>query len=178
MIPIFDLDGTLLDSDAALTAAFVACGVPAEEVTFGHVVVEECQRLGIDVADFLDAYDPSLTVPFPGVDELVRRLDRWAVCSNKHGPSARAELARLRWRPEATAFSDDFAGGPKRLTPVLDQLGLSGADVAYVGDTDHDRACADEVGCRFVLAGWNPRVQPRPSDIVASRPSAVLDLLL
>ena len=37
LVPIFDLDGTLLDSDAALCGAFVALGVPHESVTFGHV---------------------------------------------------------------------------------------------------------------------------------------------
>ena len=44
-IPVFDLDGTLLDSDAALVAPFVALGVPPERITFGHVLADECAAL-------------------------------------------------------------------------------------------------------------------------------------
>ena len=145
MFPVFDLDGTLLDTDEALRAAFVALGVPAEDVTFGHVLADECARLGLTVDDYLAHYDESLAQPFPGVPELVARLDRWAVCSNKHARSGRAELARVGWEPEVALFSEAF-GGPKRLEPVLDALGLGGDEIVFVGDTDHDRACAEAVG--------------------------------
>src|SRR5262245_47006598 len=94
-IPIFDLDGTLIDSDAALVDAFVALGVEREAVTFGHLLVDECARLDISYDAYLDAYDESLTVAYPGVEELIEKLDRWAVCSNKVGQSAEAEIARL-----------------------------------------------------------------------------------
>jgi HAD superfamily hydrolase (TIGR01549 family) len=173
--PVFDLDGTLLDTDAALRDAFVALGVPADEVTFGHVLADECARLGVTIEDYLEHYDESLAQPFPGVAELVASLDRWAVCSNKHQRSGRAELDRLGWAPEPAMFSEVF-GGAKRLGPVLDALGLTGDDIVFVGDTDHDRVCAKAVGCRFVLAGWNPRVDPAPTDLVARHPLDVLDL--
>src|SRR5690349_7720940 len=84
LIPVFDLDGTLLDSDAALVEPFLALGVLREDVTFGHTLEDECRRLGIHVGDYLDAYDETAAQPFPGVHDLVDRLDRWAVCSNKH----------------------------------------------------------------------------------------------
>jgi HAD superfamily hydrolase (TIGR01549 family) len=174
--PIFDLDGTLVDSDEALRSAFVALGVPAESVTFGHVLADECARLGISVDDYLDVYDADLVQPFPGVVDLVGRLDRWAVCSNKHPDSGRAELDRLGWKPEVALFSDAFAGA-KELAPVLAALGVDAADAFFVGDTDHDRAAAAAVGCRFVLAAWNPRTTAQPSDLVAHHPLDVLELL-
>jgi HAD superfamily hydrolase (TIGR01549 family) len=176
VVPVFDLDGTLIDSDEALAAAFVALGVPRETVTFGHVLQVECDRLGVDVDDYLDAYDEDLAQPFDGADALVSALDRWAVCSNKHRDSGRRELARLGWDPELALFSDDF-GGPKRLGPVLERLGLTAEQVVFVGDTAHDRACATDVGARFALAGWNPRATPDPDDLVLSRPVDLLDLL-
>lgn len=171
---VFDLDGTLLDSDRALADAYVALGVPRERVTYGHVVADECARLGLSVDDYVAAYDVTAATPFPGVEELLARLDRWVIVSNKRPEPGRAEVARLGWRPEAAWFADAF-DGPKRLEPVLADLGVDAADVWFVGDTDHDRECARAVGCRFVLAGWNPRAVPRPGDVVATHPREVLD---
>ncbi|HEY5153880.1 MAG TPA: HAD-IA family hydrolase [Acidimicrobiales bacterium] len=178
-VAVFDLDGTLLDSDAALTAAFVAAGVEPEAVTFGHVLADECRRLGIALDDYLDRYDEASAQPFAGVIDLVAevaRAGRWAVCSNKHPRSGRAELTRLGWEPEVALFSDAFAG-PKRLGPVLDALGVEAHEVVFVGDTAHDRVCAQEHGIVFGLAGWNPRAQAGPGDVVLRRPIDVLDLL-
>jgi HAD superfamily hydrolase (TIGR01549 family) len=176
---VFDLDGTLIDTDAALLAPFVAAGVPAEAVTFGHVLTDECERLGVSLDFYLDHYDEEQSQPFAGVVELVAevaRLGRWAVCSNKHPRSGRAELARLGWEPEIALFSDAF-DGPKRLEPVLEELGVTASDIVFVGDTAHDRVCAREVGVRFGLAGWNPRARGEDGDVVLARPADVLDLM-
>lgn len=175
-VPIFDLDGTLLDSDAALADAYVALGVPRERVTFGHVVTEECARLGIDVADYLAAYDSAGVRPFDGIPTLLAGLARWAVCSNKHGPAGRAELARLGWEPNVAKFADAF-DGPKSLRPVLDALGVAAGECLFVGDTDHDLRCARDAGVRFVVAGWNPRTADLTGDERIERPADLLDLL-
>lgn len=179
LTPVFDLDGTLLDSDAALAAPYVALGVPADEVTFGHVVAEECERLGLSVDDYVSRYDVDAARPFAGVDELVRSLEVWAVCSNKVRAAGSAELARLGWSPAVAWFAEDFGGGAKRLGPVLEALGVRGADVVFVGDTDHDRSCASAVGARFALAAWNPRAAPLAvdGDVVLSAPADLLALL-
>jgi HAD superfamily hydrolase (TIGR01549 family) len=175
-IPVCDLDGTLVDSDRALADAFVAHGVPRDEISYGHVLADECDRLGIEVASYLAAYDTDAAQPFPGVADLVARLGRWAVCSNKHPAAGAAELARLGWTPEVALFADAF-DGPKRLSPVLDALGLTADEVVFLGDTGHDRACAAEIGCPFILAGWNRRAVASPADLIAARPLDVLDLL-
>jgi HAD superfamily hydrolase (TIGR01549 family) len=174
---VFDLDGTLLDSDEALVAAFLTLGVPRQDVTFGHLLADECGRLGISVDDYLGAYDPSLVRPFPGVDELVGRLGRWAVCSNKVGASARAELARLGWEPDVALFAEEFLPSAKSLGPVLSALDVVAGDVLFVGDTDHDRRCARQAGVAFAWAGWNPRVVARAGDVVLRHPLDVLTLL-
>ena len=176
LVPIFDLDGTLLDSDEALVAPFLALGIAREDVAFGHLLEDECARLGITVNDYVERYDVHLAEPFAGVEELIASLDRWAVCSNKLLHSGRAELVRLGWQPEVAMFADDF-GGPKQLGPMLDALALRGRDVVFVGDTEHDRRCAALVGCRFVLAGWNPRATVVDGDLVLHRPLDLLDLL-
>jgi len=177
VVPVFDLDGTLLDSDAALVAPFVALGVPPEEITFGHTLAVECDRLGLDVDDYLALYDDQLALPYDGVEELVAQLearnDRWAVCSNKHPLGGTAELARLGWTPDVAMFADSF-DGPKQLGPVLQAIGLQPDDVIFVGDTDHDRRCAHDAGCAFALAGWNPRASAVAGDLVLGRPADLL----
>ncbi len=175
-IPICDLDGTLIDSDLALAGAFRSLGVDEAEITYGHVLAEECTRLGLRVEDYLDTYDPMLVEPFPGVEELLLSLDRWAVCSNKHPRSGWAELDRFGWTPDLALFADSF-DGPKRLGPVLDRLGLSPEEVLFVGDTDHDRNCAAAAGVQFALAGWNPRAEVAGDELVLTHPLELIELL-
>jgi len=175
-VAICDLDGTLIDSDVALADPFVALGVERSDITYGHVLAEECDRLGISVEEYLAAYNPDRAQPFPGVEALITSLDRWAVCSNKHPHSGTAELARLRWFPEVALFADSFAG-PKSLPPVLRELDVTPNQVVFLGDTAHDRQCATNAGVTFALAGWNPRAIAHADDIVLSHPLELLELL-
>jgi phosphoglycolate phosphatase-like HAD superfamily hydrolase len=177
LLPIFDLDGTLLDSDDALVQPFLDLGVPRERITFGPPVRSECERLGVAMEDYVARYQPALAPPFPGVDELLARLGRWAVCSNKHPEQAARDLALWGWTPEVALFSDAFGWQPKHLGPVLDRLGCAPDEVLFVGDTGHDRASATAVGCAFALAGWNPRTVAVNGDVVLGHPLDVLALL-
>lgn len=177
MALIFDFDGTLVDSDEALVAPFVLLGVPREQISFGHAIAEECHRLGLSLDAYVRAYDEQVVQPFPGVDEVVRHLERWAICSNKHPASAAAELARLGWQPELAVYSDHFDWEHKRLGPVLEALGLQASQVAMVGDSNGDLQCAQEVGCQMLWAGWNPRVAAAdPDGLVLQRPEQLLGL--
>jgi HAD superfamily hydrolase (TIGR01549 family) len=175
---VFDFDGTLVDSDAALMAPFAALAVPRERIPpLGLPLVAACEHAGITAEDYLAHYDPGAALPFPGVEELLGQLDRWGLCSNKQRGSGEAELARLGWRPAVALFTDDFGGRPKQLGPVLAALGLAAEDALFVGDTAHDRACAREAGVAFALAGWNARAEPEPGDLVLVAPGDVLGAL-
>jgi len=174
---VFDFDGTLVDSDEALVRPFLSLGVPLEEIGFGHAVAEECERLGISVDAYAELYDDQVVLAFPGVDDVIGRLGRWALCSNKHPRSGAAELARLGWRPEVALFADHFDWAHKSLAPVLEAMGLRATDVIMVGDSAGDVRVAEEVGCGYVWAGWNPRVvAARPDGRVLDRPEQLLDL--
>jgi len=177
LIPIFDLDGTLLDSDAALVQPFLELGVPRENITFGPPVRSECERLGVPVEEYVRRYRSELAPPFPGVEELLGRLDRWALCSNKHPDQAAQDLALHGWTPDVALFSDAFDWQPKHLGPVLERVGLGPDHVFFFGDTGHDRRSAEAVGARFALAGWNPRAVPVPGDLVLATPAEVLAVL-
>lgn len=174
---VFDFDGTLVDSDDALVDAFVALGVPRSTITFGHAIAEECQRLGLDLDAYAAAYDEEVVKPYPGVDEVVAHLGRWAVCSNKHPRSATAELQRLGWTPEVVMCADAFDWAHKTLGPVLRALDLAPARVAMVGDTEGDLRCALDAGCNMYWAGWNPRVPASvPEGVRLETPAQLLDL--
>lgn len=174
---VFDFDGTLVDSDDALVRPFLELGVPADSISFGHAVAEECDRLGISLERYVDLYDTDSAQPFPGVDPVIARLGRWALCSNKHPRPAAVELVRLGWRPEVAMFADAFGWRHKELAPVLERMGLRADEVVMVGDSDGDVRVAAEVGCRFVWAGWNPRVRSaEPEGRVLERPDQLLDL--
>ena len=175
-VAVFDFDGTMIDSDQALVDPFLALGVPPEEISFGHAVAAECDRLGIDLGDYVDAYDTGISQPFPGVEELVGNLGRWAICSNKHPSSADAELARLGWHPELVMCADAFGWHHKSLVPVIEAMGIQAEQVVMVGDSEGDLRCAQEIGCQMVWAGWNPRVRAaKPSGLTASEPAELLD---
>ena len=174
---VFDLDGTLVDSDRALVQPFVRLGIPTDAVTFGHLLVDECERLGISMESYLEHYDSNDVTPYSGVEEVLAQLPRWAVCSNKVRRVGVSELAQFGWTPAIALFADDFGGQLKFLDPVLDRLEVAASDVLFVGDTSHDRECARAAGAAFGLAGWNARAVAERGDIVLSRPTDVLDHL-
>ena len=179
-VPLFDFDGTLVDSDAALIAPFLALGLAHDDLPpLGLPLGEACEQAGITVEAYLDRYDPAAALPFPGVAEVLTGLGRWGLASNKDRTSGHRELARLGWAPEVALFSDDFGGAEKQLAPLLAALTLDADRAVYIGDTAHDRACAALVGVPFALAGWNPRARAcaRPEDQVLDHPTEVLDLL-
>ena len=177
-IVIFDFDGTLVDSDEALLVPFDELGVPREEVVMGSAVAEECKRLGISMDAYVSAYDTDTVQPYPGVGEMLAALPRWAVLSNKHPDSAVAEMARLGWEPELLMCADAFGWAHKSLKPMLDVLGLGPEDVVMVGDSEGDLRCAEEVGCRFLWAGWNERVRERrPGGQVLAEPADLASAL-
>jgi phosphoglycolate phosphatase-like HAD superfamily hydrolase len=174
---IFDFDGTLVDSDEELVRAFIVLGVDPSEITFGHAIAEEVDRLGLSLEGYADAYRDDVVQPFAGVADTVPLLGRWALCSNKHPRSGIAELARLGWDPEVAVFSDHFDWAHKRLQPVLEMMDLRADQVAMVGDSGGDARCAAEIGCDMVWAGWNPRVAAAaPDGIVLQRPEELLGL--
>jgi phosphoglycolate phosphatase-like HAD superfamily hydrolase len=178
-VPLFDFDGTLVDSDVALTAPWHVLGVDLASVPLGLPLVEACEIAGVTVDAYLELYDPTAAQPFDGVEHLLAELDRWGLASNKERGSGRRELDRLGWAPEAALFSDDFGGKEKELPPLLAAMRLRPEQAVFVGDTRHDRACAAAAGIRFALAGWNPRARAgaQPGELVLERPSDLLDLL-
>ena len=172
---VFDLDGTLVDSDRALIEPYLRLGFTMDDVRLGPLLADECARLGIEMDDYLAHYDSADVTVFDGIDDLLAQLPRWAVASNKLRANGTAELARFGWQPEVALFAEDFGGRPKHLGPVLERLDVEASAVVFVGDTAHDRACAADAGATFALAGWNARAVAERGDLVLGRPADLLD---
>lgn len=175
---VFDFDGTLVDSDEALLVPFDDLGIDRAEVVMGTAVAEECERLGVPMQDYVDAYDTEVVQPYPQVEAMLEALPRWSMLTNKHPDSALAELRRFGWEPEALMCADAFGWAHKSLVPLLEALALDAPRVVMVGDSPGDLRCAEEVGCRFVWAGWNQRVQANPpSGEIAATPERLVSVL-
>ena len=180
---IFDLDGTLLytikDITAALNRALAACGLPTHsvEAVQGFVgngirdavrravpegTAEEVQEKVLDLykEDYREHCAES-TVCYPGVRELAAGLDRagiaQAVLSNKTEATAR--------KVGPSFFTDVFGRvgdrplkpDPAAAVPVLEALGCSPSEAAYVGDSGTDMVFARAVGMLPAAAPWGYR---------------------
>ena len=182
---IFDLDGTLLytikDITAALNRALAACGLPTHPVE-GFVgngirdavrravpegTAEEVQEKVLDLykEDYREHCAES-TVCYPGVRELAAGLDRagiaQAVLSNKTEATARKVVASFfPDGPFAHVFGRvgdrPLKPDPAAAVPVLEALGCSPSEAAYVGDSGTDMVFARAVGMLPAAAPWGYR---------------------
>lgn len=182
---IFDLDGTLADSLADITAALghvlAAAGLPAHPTTRTRAwvgwgvrhLVEHAAPAGADVDALVRAfrarYAANLvvdTAPYPGVgallDTLVAGGATLAVLSNKpHDMTCRiVDQVFARWR-----FADVRGHRPPTPrkpdpTAALDiaaGLGVAPGDVVFVGDTSVDIDTARAAGMTPVAVSWGFR---------------------
>jgi len=146
----FDLDGTLLDTGADLTAAVNhALGTighgPFPIETIRPFIGRGARRMleralceaGVQDEDLLDELLPIMldhyaaniavhTQPYPGLAEAMDRLAergvRLAICTNKREALARSLLDQLRLTSRFAAIIGGDTLGPNRLKPLPDLL--------------------------------------------------------
>jgi HAD superfamily hydrolase (TIGR01509 family) len=183
---LFDLDGTLADSDPLIAAAVVeSCAhygyrVTAEEVTphIGPpmvVMLQQMLPIGPEWAEtitgdyrerYLDRFMPR-TPPLPGaralLDGLRARGVPMAIVTNKNEDGGRALVRILGWERlfEVVVGVDTTGRGKPAPDPVLHALGALGAApgaAAIVGDSPADMGAGRAAGLRAVigLAGRKP----------------------
>lgn len=196
---IFDFDGTLADSYAAIAASVnhVRAGrhLPAlterevrQHVGRGPIYLMEHTVPSGDVESNVAAYKahhPSvmhkLTQLLPGADDCIRTLHkrglRLGVCSNKPVAFTRELLAQLAL---VEAFSavlgpEDVARpkpAPDMLLAALPRLGVTAAEALYVGDMVVDIETARAAGVRVWVV---PTGSEERSTLVDAKPDRLLD---
>lgn len=175
---------TIKDITAALNRALAACGLPTHsvEAVQGFVgngirdavrravpegTAEEVQEKVLDLykEDYREHCAES-TVCYPGVRELAAGLDRagiaQAVLSNKTEATARKVVASFfPDGPFAHVFGRvgdrPLKPDPAAAVPVLEALGCSPSEAAYVGDSGTDMVFARAVGMLPTAAPWGYR---------------------
>jgi HAD superfamily hydrolase (TIGR01549 family) len=193
---IFDVDGTLVDSNDAHARAFAeTLRVPFERVRpligmgadklmpaligrYDEALAERKKAL------FKERWLPRLQ-PFPRVPELFRALKkrgaRLAVASSagKDGLDALLEVAGVRGCLEDRASAADAERSkpdPDIVRAARARLGLPASDCLLVGDTPYDAQAAERAGVAFIglrCGGWDEAAL-RPALAVLDHPAALL----
>jgi phosphoglycolate phosphatase len=179
---IFDLDGTLVDSEPdiqkAFTSAFDGLGAhrpPLKELR--NVIglrLEDCfaRFLHGDEARskegarlFREHYQDhhlDSTRPYPGADEALRALAvqvPLALCTMKKWQFARKIVHAFGWDGlfrEILGSEEGFAAkpDPAMLLELCRRLDVAPEEILYVGDTDLDAHMAQAAGAPFAFAAY------------------------
>lgn len=204
---VFDLDGTLIDSRAAILDGFMhvlknrdikPC-IPVSAVRIGPPLVEILRELsGITdnsllqslADDFKHYYDNGAyleTRAFEGADDLLNEL-RLArvpcfIATNKRITPTRLILKHLEW---AAFFHDVYAldrtspplpNKTAMLASLLTDKSLLAENTLYIGDTLEDKAAALANNMSFAAAAWGYGDFPLVETSTFHTPHALLDYL-
>jgi len=178
MLIVFDLDGTLSDSSAAIVATFQeACSLLGQpeprpgpiEARIGLPLVRMFRELapGGDPHALTEAYkaayiphDNRLTRVYPGIPELLDQLDATlAIATSKTTLGAERSVTRagLRHHFDVVLGFDAVANpkpAPDMLLEAMRRTGSSPGRTLMVGDTTFDLEMADAAGVRGVGVAW------------------------
>jgi len=198
---VWDMDGTLLDSTAAVPAALAAAvarlgGAPVtrEQVVASYgrgtaeTILAHLTGRAIGAAEAETYYRELADVrvaPYPGVREALDELRALGqAVAVFTGASCRAAQMLLT---AAGLTVDVLVGGDEVATPkpagdglllVAERLGAEPGVLAYIGDSPLDLRAARAAGCRGVAAAWGHQYErAEPADYTLAAPGDVLRLL-
>ena len=181
---VFDLDGTLIDSAAAILAsyraAFAAHGVVPVRAIEADIVgppINETLRLLVGSAApavieklseaFKRSYDTGgllETLAYPGVDAMLAGLraagGRLHIATNKRIHPTRLILEHLGWGDcfdtvyALDLFSPRLPDKAAMIGRLLADHGIDAGAAVYVGDRFEDGEAAEANGLPFIAATW------------------------
>ncbi len=188
---LFDLDGTLLDTDAdlaaAVNAARAALDLPALAVDavrphigwgLGHLLRGTLPaalhgRLAAAREHFHAHYRAHLldhSRPFADAEAVLATLGpaRCGLVTNKPGAFVDALVDRLGWRFGVVVAGDTLIArkpDPAPLRHAAAALGVEPTAATYVGDSEVDLEAAANAGMHFVAVAWG-RVASRAPRVI------------
>lgn len=202
---LFDIDGTMVNSEWAARLSLARLmkeelGIDADPETinfqFGVPGKDALRELGFpqpDVSDkkwvqfILENYD-KVTL-FPGIREVVETLYHQGFTLGMVTSKNRIEYANeFENRYGLDGFfsgyicADDTIRHKPAPDPILEYMKRYGGTpetTFYIGDTEHDAACARDAGVTFALATWgNRNSHGIRADYKPASPAELLDILL
>lgn len=176
---VFDVDGTLLDTEKAILLSlqdtvleFTGKTMPIESLTFslGIPGVAALEQLNIQDTmtalrfweKVLQSYGHHYRI-FSGIETLLQALTergyRLGIVTSKTKEQLGADLSLF---PIGHYFSTIVSAtdtqkhkpNPDPLLKYMEKAGCTKDTVLYVGDSIYDRKCAQGAGCDFAVALW------------------------
>lgn len=197
---IFDLDGTLIDSDYCNMNSLKSAinrvegrSLSLEDVkkVSGAPAKATLDILGVvKQAEVLEAWDKEFFRQkgradyFPGMEAALDALKSVGVyigivtSRERHEYDAFFSHLGLYDRFEAVVFATDTDNHKPHPEPILKFLDISGRSkqgAIYIGDTKYDRDTAANAGIDFALAGWS--LHDVPCERVLKSPGALLEII-
>ena len=202
-VVLFDLDGTLVDSAAAILGSFhhatetvLSRRFPDEQILAqvgGTNLAYQMELLDPERVDELvrvyrEHNDPQYSelACFEGIVDVLEQLKRegrrLGVVTAKRRPAVERVFAGAR----IGGFFDVVVGSedterhkpdPEPVLKALELLGAQPADGAYVGDSPFDVAAARAAGVFAVAVGWGGIHRIRDADAVVETPEELLGVL-
>lgn len=199
---IFDLDGTLIDTEDAIirsVMAFAAAhGAPTDyafvqQNCFGSVPEKAYAELGIphlanEAGRFINThmYEDGGCRVFDGIEEMLAGLKELGVVLAVCTARGKIDQDLDPVFPSIAGYfsivmTNDYAEHPKpNPAPLLKyaiEYGVHPEDMLYVGDRAGDLAAARGAKIDFALAGWSSTVPDIDFDYLPRRPGDLLDIV-
>ncbi len=196
---VFDIDGTLIDTEQAVLCSFqdtvkelTGKTVPIEELTFclGITGEDALERISMEnVPEALDLWIKKLIAcnhmmsVFEGIPELLEELRargiKMGIVTSKTRVSFKNDFESFAIKEYFTTAvcADDTQEHKPMPGPLLKYMEVTGEAaerLLYVGDSVYDRECAKGAGVDFAIAGWGSKGRVGEAEYCLEKP---LDLL-
>ena len=184
---VFDLDGTLLNTLDDLADAvnhtlqqfhyplrskaevrrFLGNGIErlAKRILPEDVSETQFRQVYLAFKEYYTNHCQVKTQAYPGIMQLLQELKKQgyklAIVSNKNAEAV-AQLNKTYFVQDVAVSIGQKAGIKKKPAPdtvlaVLKELGVSKEEAVYVGDSEVDKATADNTGMDVILVTWGFR---------------------
>ncbi len=187
---VFDVDGTLVDTESAIVyslqetlLAVTGKEIPLVELTFALGITGEDALKRLEIDDIPAAMEiwvknlrkyTDMVVVFQGITELLDQLSKQGyelgIITSRTKDEFGDDLERAGVLELFTTIvcADDTTEHKPTPAPLFKYMELTGADcsqILYIGDSEYDSGCAEGAGVDFALAG--------PATTGISKPSIV-----